>query len=403
MSNAYTRLRALLPPPALLFGKVLSHNEDDDTSLIELPLGVGAETYAPGVTVGQIIKARGRTVPVDQNAFVRNGVVETYAPSGTLTEVEVGIIASHPDGPEPLELTASPIVAPDGEVGTVYTSTSVVAAFTGGYPPLTFALAAGAVPGLALSADGLLEGTPTLDGTFAGLVAEATDSSGRSVAAAPFSVIVEPAPTSPPGGVNLLLGRFENSLVNAGTVGGSFSKAAVTASFSTDQVKYGTASMKLLATGYVELYDDDLYMAVGVEFSAQTWAYFSSTGTMPVNSQALSFAYALFNAVAFQYIDSATPGHVDLVFQPAAANLAVPKGAWHHLAVSVDATNTARFFVNGVLVRTVSVDSLRPTGNTAIQAYGPTNSVGDGALYLRDMAVFQNHVYTADFTPFGPL
>jgi hypothetical protein len=80
-TNAFQRLAALRPDAPVLVGRVLRHNTDD-TSDIELPTGVSS-VGANGVVHGAIIRARGTNVPVNSWAFVRRGLVETQAPSGT--------------------------------------------------------------------------------------------------------------------------------------------------------------------------------------------------------------------------------------------------------------------------------------------------------------------------------
>jgi len=187
-TNAYTRLRALLPPPAVLFGKVLSHDAVNDTSQIELPLGVGSQVYATGVSVGQIITARGRSVAVGLNAFVRAGVVETQAPAGVPTEIVVGVRVDFPFGPDRLALGPA-IVAPAAAMGVAY-SLDLSTAWTGGYNPRAYALTSGTLPtGLALDAStGFITGTRTVAGTASGLVVTCTDTTRRAIASAAFSI-----------------------------------------------------------------------------------------------------------------------------------------------------------------------------------------------------------------------
>lgn len=91
-TNLYARLRNLLPPPGVLVGRVIAHNAEDDTSTVELPLGIGLSSYAEGVAAGSLIRPRGRTVPIGSNAFVRAGVVESQAPDGDPVEIVIGKI-----------------------------------------------------------------------------------------------------------------------------------------------------------------------------------------------------------------------------------------------------------------------------------------------------------------------
>jgi hypothetical protein len=76
--NAYAALSAALPDAPVLVGRVVAHHEDD-TSTVELPIGV-ANVGAGGIVRGSRIRPRGRTVPVGGWAFVRRGRIENRAP-----------------------------------------------------------------------------------------------------------------------------------------------------------------------------------------------------------------------------------------------------------------------------------------------------------------------------------
>lgn len=93
-ANAFSRLRALLPPPAVLLGRVVAHHATDDTSTIELPTGQATTGYATGLQTGTRFEARGRTVAVGKNAFIRAGVVESEAPDLPVSEIEVGRVVT---------------------------------------------------------------------------------------------------------------------------------------------------------------------------------------------------------------------------------------------------------------------------------------------------------------------
>ena len=71
----FRRLRDLLPPPPLVVATVAAINADGSSTLT-----------LPG---GGTLTARGTSVGVGDNAFVRNGVVEGPAP--TLTELTIEI------------------------------------------------------------------------------------------------------------------------------------------------------------------------------------------------------------------------------------------------------------------------------------------------------------------------
>jgi len=75
----------------------------------------------------------------------------------------------------PRVTTTSPL--PDGEIGATYSQTLVA---TGGTPPYTWSLQAGALPvGLTLNGAGVISGTPSAPGTFAFTV-QVTDDAGLS-------------------------------------------------------------------------------------------------------------------------------------------------------------------------------------------------------------------------------
>ena len=89
---------------------------------------------------------------------------------------------------------------PDGQVGVLY---SAQLETTGGTPPITWSIAAGALPqGLTLSADGRISGTPGNPGTAAFTV-QAADTSGQT-ASAPLTLLVAEAAPVPTLGLPAL-------------------------------------------------------------------------------------------------------------------------------------------------------------------------------------------------------
>ena len=95
-NNLFVKLRRLLPPSPVLIGTVLEINTVDDTSTVELPTNQGINDYALGVGTGSRIRARGTFVPVGEKAFVRDGVIESRAPSDTPVEIEIGVVTPPP-------------------------------------------------------------------------------------------------------------------------------------------------------------------------------------------------------------------------------------------------------------------------------------------------------------------
>jgi large repetitive protein len=159
--NFYARLKGLLPGPVLLFGKVLSHDDVADTSTIELPTNLGVTSYSPGVAVGATVIARGRTVAVGDNAFVRAGVVESRAPSGEAHDIEIGTVVPTVTPPSALAFVGT-FPGLTLTVGAAVNA-SLASFFTGGYPPLSFALELGTLPaGVTFNTTtGVFSGTPT--------------------------------------------------------------------------------------------------------------------------------------------------------------------------------------------------------------------------------------------------
>jgi large repetitive protein len=185
-TNVFSRLRALLPEPPVLIGRVIAHN-DDDTSTVELPIGVGLFSYVEGLAAGSLVRPRGTTVAVGLNAFIRNGVVESQAPDGVPLEIEIGetVACAY------TEQSTVPVPPQAATVGASY-SLTLAAYFGGGFAPYVHTLTAGAWPaGVVLDADtGIAAGTPSGAEVAAGLVVTRTDTTGRSVSTDAFTVTV---------------------------------------------------------------------------------------------------------------------------------------------------------------------------------------------------------------------
>lgn len=189
-TNLYQRLRAILPPSPTLIAEVLAHNADG-TSTMRLPVGLGQDTYATGVAVGAVFTARGTGVAVGLYAYVRDGVVQSQAPTGLVSEIAVGTVAALPFGPARLAATVLATTLPNGTVGVPYDQ-SVSAAAAGGYPPITYALTSGTLPaGLTLSAAGQVAGTPSA-AVSSSLVLTITDTTRRSVTSAAVLLTIAP-------------------------------------------------------------------------------------------------------------------------------------------------------------------------------------------------------------------
>ena len=87
--NAFRVLADLLPDAVVYVGRVTEHH-DDDTSTVELPIGLATTIVGGAAARGSLIRPRGRTVPVGGWAFVRRGVIETRAPDPAPEAISVG-------------------------------------------------------------------------------------------------------------------------------------------------------------------------------------------------------------------------------------------------------------------------------------------------------------------------
>jgi hypothetical protein len=184
--NLFLRLRGMLAAPPTLIAKVTGHNLDG-TSAMLLPIGAGQVTYAEGVAAGSVFTAKGTSVPVGANAYVRDGAVVSRAPEGAVSDVEIGTVAAYPFGP-PRLASAGAATLPNAVLGAAY-SNSLVTAVTGGYPPRAYTLIAGALPGgLALTSAGI-SGTPSAAGVFSFTV-KCVDSTRREVTSGSIGVMV---------------------------------------------------------------------------------------------------------------------------------------------------------------------------------------------------------------------
>jgi hypothetical protein len=95
--NLFHRISVLLPDAPVYLGRVLAHHEDD-TSTVELPIGLATVSVGGNAARGSLIRPRGRTVPIGGWAFVRRGVIETRAPTPAPNAVSVGAPVGPPGG-----------------------------------------------------------------------------------------------------------------------------------------------------------------------------------------------------------------------------------------------------------------------------------------------------------------
>jgi hypothetical protein len=153
-----------------------------------MTLSLSSGTLPPGLTFNASTGVISGTPTAGGVYNVTVQLVDSSAVPYTVT-LPVKIVISTPAVvPQPLVLVGNP---PSGTVGTPY---ATLLTATGGVPPYTFSQISGTLPpGLALSAAGLIAGTPTTMGTYM-FTAQVKDAVGTTAAAA-FTVTIVPAGT----------------------------------------------------------------------------------------------------------------------------------------------------------------------------------------------------------------
>jgi hypothetical protein len=138
--------------------------------------GTGARTWtlaAGGLPGGLVLSPVGAITGTPTTAGTSSFTVRVTDVAGA-TATRALSIAIAAVSADPVVITTTTL--PAGEVGLTYGATL---AATGGAPPLTWALRAGALPaGLTLSPAGVISGVPTSAGAF-GVTIRATDGAGR--------------------------------------------------------------------------------------------------------------------------------------------------------------------------------------------------------------------------------
>ncbi len=200
-SQTYTLLIA--PPPLSISAAALAGGVVGIAYAQTLAVSGGTPPYQwtiasgalpPGLTLAPTTGIISGTPTAAGTSPATIAVADASSPALT-AERTVSIVVS----PAPLVITTSTLA--NAVVGSPY-SASLIA--TGGTPPYRWSLAGGAIPaGLALSAAGLLSGTPTLAGSSSFTVA-ATDASSR-VATQLLTFTAQPAAVA---GQALLSGQY---------------------------------------------------------------------------------------------------------------------------------------------------------------------------------------------------
>ena len=115
---------------------------------------------------------------------------------------------------------------PAGQVTVPY---STVLSASNGIMPYSWTLTAGTLPpGLTLNYSGLISGTPTVDGTWSGLVFQVADAGGAKALSSSLSItIIRPAPNAPPSLMGLLRDACTGLPITRGLIIGLQSAGAV--------------------------------------------------------------------------------------------------------------------------------------------------------------------------------
>lgn len=185
--NVFQRLRNLLPPSPLLIARVVTQFADD-TSAVELPIGLGQAPQQGGVATGALMRVRGTTVPVGSNAFVRDGVIESQAPDGEPIEIVIGVVSECAGGLDVLTFTG-PVADQTLTVGAAF-SLALSGYFSGGYPAYTYSVIGTLPAGLSLDgATGVISGTPTTEEAVS-ITVRATDATGVTANTNSFGMAV---------------------------------------------------------------------------------------------------------------------------------------------------------------------------------------------------------------------
>ena len=173
-------------------------------------------------------------------------------------------------GPPPLITSSAP---PDGSVGVPYTFTYTAT----GSVPITYNVTAGALPyGLTLSTAGVIDGTPTTDGTYTGTV---TASNGISPDNSQnFSIVIKNVPPV-----------FTNSPPQSGTVGAPYT-FAYTAS-GTPPITYSVTAGAL--PDGLTLSSDGVIDGTPTTEGTYSGTFTASNGTAPDATQEFSITIIL--------------------------------------------------------------------------------------------------------------
>jgi len=173
---------------------------------------------------------------------------------------------------------------------------------------------------------------------------------------------------------------------------------------STAQARFGTRSFRNPGTAaqgsnYIRAAHPTLYQFPG-EFTFEGWFYITGTPDTYNNiftgnidfSAAGFFQVALISTLVFLW--NSNPG-------PSFTTGGTTLNAWHHIAVTRNAANVIRYFVDGTLqVATGTIAGTLGVGGTSFDiGRGMGSDNGDLQAYMDEIRITKSCRYTASFTP----
>jgi hypothetical protein len=374
--NLFQRLKRMLPDAPVLIGKVIELHPDDDTSTVELLAGDATQPIADGLTSGIKIRARGQWVPVGQNAFVRNGVIETRAPAGGGTSQKVGKVVS----PSPFRFNG-PIPKITIRQGQLDWEQTLSNYWLGGALPRYYALDVGTLPdGTDINhATGELSGVPTTVQTRTVVVA-CTDGAALVVPSNAFDIEVKAN--------YLILGRFSADGTNDGSGGGTFQFGTLVGGgfttggtsppvIDTTFFKHGPGALRV-PPAYIEslashfprahLAGSAFASAFGTAVAITAWIYIPTTTTAPSaygggpERGYLQYSTTGGNLLSLAGYPGTTTATATLALRVnssdhLASSAQVTRGAWHFISISISPTadgHVQRLHIDGVKVLEVT-------------------------------------------------
>lgn len=217
------------------------------------------------------------------------------------------------------------------------------------------------------------------------------------------SATITPAPQAPA----YLLMHFDGNLDDS-SANEFVATASGNAAVSTTQSKFGGSSLYLDGSGdYVDISGTDTGPLENGDYTVEAWFRpdgGSSNGAIATNwegAQGGDFILGMTGGQLAAFAQQATPVNGDSAYM---AGGTIVTGQWHHAALTRSG-NTARLFLDGVMVASASVPyrcNLTPKNQIRIGAYGSGGAYWNFAGYIDELRIIAGTaVYDSDdgFTP----